>query len=68
MTEPNAIASRNLEKSTAKGKAYYDRKKMSSVLVSVDRVLVRTMSERGGAGKTKITLGGPNSRGGNQEW
>ncbi|XP_042168350.1 uncharacterized protein LOC121846901 [Oncorhynchus tshawytscha] len=53
MIEAFDIASRNMEKSTAKGKAYYDRKKMSWVLVSGDRVPVRNMSERGAPGKLR---------------
>jgi hypothetical protein len=66
MTEAYDIASRNMEKSTAKGKAYYDRRKMSLVLVSgscTGEEHVRTW----GAGKAKITLGRPITCGGNQE-
>ena len=53
MAEAYDIASRDMEKSTAKGKTYYDRKKISSCLVSGDRVLVRNMSECGGTGKLR---------------
>lgn len=51
MAEPYDIPIRNIEKSTAKGKAYNDGNKISSGLR--DCVLVRNMSESGGPGKLR---------------
>ena len=53
MKEAYNIASKTNQKTTMRGKTYYDKKRQSSVLSPGDRVLVRNMSERGGAGKLR---------------
>lgn len=51
MKEAYDIASKNIEKTWARGKTYYDQKRQSAVLSPGDRVLVRNMSELEGPGK-----------------
>lgn len=53
MREAYALASRCMDKSSARSKAFYDRKASSPVLYSGDRVLVRNLSERGGPRKLR---------------
>lgn len=48
MKEAYDIASKTIKKTTARGKAYYNQKRQSSVLSPGNRILVRNMSERGG--------------------
>lgn len=53
MKEAHDIASKIIQKTTARGKKSYDKKRQSAVLSPGDRVLVRNMSERGGPGKLR---------------
>lgn len=53
MKEVYSIASKTILKMIERGKAHYDRKRQSAVLVPGGRVLVRNMSERGRPGKLR---------------
>ena len=49
--EAYTLTSRQIEKSSIRSKAFYDKKASSAVLHPGHRVLVRNLSERGGPGK-----------------
>ena len=53
MQEAHALVSRQIEKSSIRSKACYDKKALSAVLHPGHRVLVRNLSERGGPGKLR---------------
>ena len=53
MKEANQIAKRNAKKTAARGKESYNKRVSGGVLQPGDRVLVRTLTERGGPGKLR---------------